>query len=61
MGKGLQMILKQHGRMVVKNNEGKKVVWVWDYNKQCARLEHEMSTQEKKDSLNAKFQQLNKK
>lgn len=47
---GLQRILKMHGRMQVNN-----VMWVWDYAKDEARLESEMTKEEIKASEIAKW------
>lgn len=35
---GLQKILKIHGSMICENEKGKKVIWVWDYANNKARL-----------------------
>lgn len=43
---GLQRILKAHGKTTVINSEGKKVIWVWDYAQDRARIKAEMTKEE---------------
>jgi major membrane immunogen (membrane-anchored lipoprotein) len=52
---GLQKILKQVGSMIVTGEDGKNVVWLWDYANDKPRLKSEMTKKEIKASEKAKF------
>jgi hypothetical protein len=55
MGAGLQMILKMYGEMIVKGQDGKEVVWIWDYKNDKARIKSEMTKEEIKESEKTKY------
>lgn len=52
---GLNKICKLYGRMKVSDANGKSVMWVWDYVNDKARLETEMTKEEKMASEKAKW------
>lgn len=56
----MQMILKTYGSMIVKGDDGKNVVWLWDYKNDVARLESEMTKEEKGESEKAKWDYIKK-
>ena len=43
---GLAMICKMYGQMIVTDENGKKVIWVWDYANDKPRLKYEMTKEE---------------
>ena len=43
---GLAKICKIYGSMTVTGTDGKRVVWVWDYANDKARLKSEMTKEE---------------
>jgi hypothetical protein len=55
---GLAMICKMYGQMIVTDENGKKVIWVWDYANDKPRLKHEMTKEELAASERAKYTQL---
>ena len=55
---GLQKLLKMYGSMKITNNEGKSVLWVWDYKNEQARIKSEMTKEELQQSEKAKWQSL---
>lgn len=55
---GLQKILKLHGEVKVKGQNGETVVWVWDYMNDKPRKKSEMTKQEIADSKRAKNEQI---
>ena len=55
---GLQKLLKMYGSMKITNNEGKSVLWVWDYKNEKARIKSEMTKEELQQSEKAKWQSL---
>ena len=40
---GLQKLLKMYGSMKITNEQGKSVLWVWDYKNEKARIKSEMT------------------
>jgi len=50
MGQGLQNILKIYGEMIVRGQDGREVVWVWDYKNNKPRIKSEMTKEEIKES-----------
>lgn len=40
---GLQKILRLHGSIKVKGDDGKEVTWLWDYKNEKPRLKYEMT------------------
>ena len=60
MGGGLQRICRWYGSMVVKDNNGKSVRWLWDYVNDKARLESEMTKEEIAASEKAKWEGVKK-
>lgn len=56
---GLAKICKLYGSMKFVA-DGKEVIWVWDYANDKARLETEMTAEEKKASEKAKWMALKK-
>lgn len=57
MGKGLQMICKIYGGMTF-SQYGKEVRYVWDYHRDMAVLEKEMSKEQKELSEKARWQMI---
>lgn len=55
---GLAMICKMYGSMSIKDQDGKEVIWIWDYVNDKPRLKSEMTKVEIEASNKAK---LNKK
>lgn len=55
---GLQKILKIYGQMDMVDENGKKVVWLWDYANDKARLKSEMTKDEITESEKAKYVNL---
>ena len=55
---GLGRILKMYGKMNVTDKNGNKVVWVWDYAENKARLETEMTKEQWANSERAKYESL---
>jgi hypothetical protein len=53
---GLGKVLKMYGKMNVTDKNGNKVVWVWDYAENKARLETEMTKEQWTNSEKAKYQ-----
>jgi len=49
------MILKMYGEMIVKGQDGKEVVWIWDYKNDKARIKSEMTKEEIKESEKTKY------
>jgi major membrane immunogen (membrane-anchored lipoprotein) len=56
---GLQKILKIYGQIKVKGNDGKEVLWVWDYAKDEPRIKSEMTKDEFAASEKAKWKLIN--
>ena len=56
MGNGLQRILKMHGKINVIDSKGKRIVYVWDYANNKARVEGEMTQDELAASEKAKWE-----
>jgi hypothetical protein len=54
MGNGLQRVLKQIGSVICEGEDGKKVVWYWDYVNDKPRLKSEMTDAEINASMEAK-------
>jgi len=52
---GLAKICKIYGSMTVTGTDGKRVVWVWDYANDKARLKSEMTKEEIMASERAKY------
>lgn len=52
---GLAKICKIYGLMTVTGTDGKRVVWVWDYANDKARLKSEMTKEEIMASERAKY------
>lgn len=52
---GLQNLLKQFGSIICKGEDGKSVVWLWDYANDKARLKDEMTKEEIQNSEKAKW------
>jgi major membrane immunogen (membrane-anchored lipoprotein) len=52
---GLANICKLYGKMTVKDNNGKEVVWLYDYAKDKPRLKSEMTKEEIALSEKAKW------
>lgn len=52
---GLQRVLKLYGSMICKGEDGGKVVWLWDYANDKARLKTEMTKEEIEASEKAKW------
>ena len=44
--------------MKVTDENGKSVIWVWDYKNNRARLKHEMTKEEIAESERVKWQQI---
>ena len=59
MGSGMQRILKMYGTLTAQDQHGKKVIWLWDYANNKARLKTEMTKEEIAASERAKYKQLN--
>lgn len=55
---GLGRILKMYGKMNVTDKDGNKVVWIWDYAENKARLETEMTKEQFAKSERAKYESL---
>lgn len=55
---GLSKICKYYGRMEVIDNQGNKVLWLYDYVNEKPRLKSEMTKEEIKASEKAKYQKL---
>lgn len=55
---GLQILLKLYGKMEVKDENGKRVMWVWDYANNKPRLESEMTKEEWAASEKAKYNKI---
>ena len=55
---GLQRICKMYGSIEVVGNDGKKVIWLWDYVSDTARLKSEMSKAEILASDKAKWMKV---
>lgn len=55
---GLGKILKLTGSIICKGNDGEKVVWLWDYVNDKARLKSEMTDEEIKASEKAKWMDI---
>ena len=55
---GLADICKIYGSMKVTDENGKSVIWVWDYKNNRARLKHEMTKEEIAESERVKWQQI---
>jgi hypothetical protein len=60
MGAGLQRVLKSVGSMIVQGEDGKNVVWMWDYVNDKARLKSEMTKEELNASEKAKWEGIKK-
>jgi hypothetical protein len=56
MGAGLQRILKLYGKMIVKDEHGKTVVYVYDYANDKAMLQSEMTKEMTTASEKAKYE-----
>jgi len=52
---GLGKILKVYGQMLVRGDDGKSVLWVWDYATNSARVKSAMSREELANSERAKW------
>jgi hypothetical protein len=52
---GLQRVLKLYGSMICEGEDGSKVVWLWDYANDKARLKTEMTKEEIMASEKAKW------
>jgi len=52
---GLGKILKMYGKMNVTDKNGNKIIWVWDYAENKARLESEMTKEQWAKSEKAKY------
>ena len=52
---GLQRLLKMYGQISVQDATGKKVLWLWDYANDKARLKSEMTKDEIMASEKAKW------
>lgn len=52
---GLGKILKVYGQMLVRGDNGKNVLWVWDYATNMARVKSEMSREELANSERARW------
>lgn len=52
---GLAQICKTYGTMEVVGEDGKKVIWVWDYANDKPRLKSEMTKEEIAESNKAKW------
>ena len=52
---GLQRLLKMYGQISVQDATGKKVLWLWDYANDKARLKSEMTKEEIMASEKAKW------
>lgn len=57
MGKGMQMICKTYGAIEFKQN-GKTVRYVWDYHRDIAVLESEMTKEQKELSEKARWKDI---
>jgi len=57
---GLQRLLKVYGSMIVKGNDGKNAVWLWDYANDQPKLKSEMSKEEILASERAKWTVIKK-
>lgn len=55
---GLSRLCKLYGSMEVVGADGKKVIWVWDWVANKARLKSEMTKEEWKASEKAKWETL---
>ncbi|MBX3253963.1 MAG: hypothetical protein KF862_07455 [Chitinophagaceae bacterium] len=55
---GLQKLLKLYGRIECKGENGKRVMWVWDYANDKPRIESEMTKEEWAASEKAKYKLL---
>lgn len=55
---GMQMICKICGGMTVTGSDGKKVVWVWDYARDCAVRQDEMDAARHAESERRKWERL---
>lgn len=55
---GLAKICEIYGSIEVRDENGKKVTWLWDYANNKPRLKKEMSKQEMIESEKAKLQQI---
>jgi major membrane immunogen (membrane-anchored lipoprotein) len=52
---GLGKVLKMYGEMTVTDKDGNKVVWVWDYAEEKARIKSEMTKEQFAKSEKAKY------
>ena len=57
---GLAKICKMYGSMVVKDEHGNKVTWIYDYANGRPRLKTEMTEEEIAASERAKYNELKK-
>ena len=55
---GLQRVLKSCGSMILKDADGNKTVWVWDYANDKARRKDEMTKKETVASEKMRRQQI---
>lgn len=55
---GLSKICRYYGRAEVVDNQGNKVIWLYDYVNEKPRLKSEMTKEEIKASEKAKYQKL---
>lgn len=55
---GLARILKLYGTILIKNDKGEEIVWVWDYANDKPRLKTEMTEEEMTASEKAKWETL---
>lgn len=55
---GLQRVLKLYGSMICEGEDGSKVVWLWDYANDKARLKTEMTKDEIMASDKTKYTAL---
>jgi major membrane immunogen (membrane-anchored lipoprotein) len=52
---GLAKLCKLYGSVEVSGQDGKKIVWVWDYAQDKPRLKSEMTDEEIRESEKAKW------
>ena len=55
---GLAKICRAYGSMKFKDNNGKEVIWLWDYKNEKPRLESEMSKDEIEESEKARWKKF---
>jgi hypothetical protein len=55
---GLARICKMYGSIEVRDANGNKVTWLWDYKNDEPRLKSEMTKEEIGESEKAKWQQI---